>query len=92
MMPTAASSPPRNVAVRAMPLAHADAGDTVRIVRIRAEGREIQEMMVAGLNVGRLCPVLGRLHGGGVLVALNDRRLAVGATIAHHIWVRLVDD
>lgn len=81
----------RTTAVRAMQLANADVGEMVRIIRIRAEGREVQSMITAGLSVGRVCPVVGRLPGGGVLVALDDRRLAVGGGTAAEIWVRLVD-
>lgn len=87
------SSPSRGraTAVRAMPLVHADVGEVVRIIRIRAEGRDVQSMIAAGLCIGRVCPVVGRLPGGGVLVAVDDRRLAVGGATASEIWVRLVD-
>ncbi|KJS43045.1 MAG: hypothetical protein VR70_03065 [Rhodospirillaceae bacterium BRH_c57] len=81
----------RTVAIRAMPLSNAAAGETVRVVRIRAVGPEIQEMIAAGLSVGRVCVVFSQLPGGGVLLALDDRRLAVGCAAAAEIWVRLVD-
>ncbi|MFA6018762.1 MAG: FeoA family protein [Rhodospirillales bacterium] len=80
------------VAVRAMPLAAAQEGETVRIIRFRGQGQEVKAMIAAGMNVGRVCPVFGKLPGGGVLVGIDDRRLAVGSSAASEIWVRLVDE
>lgn len=82
---------PQSMAVRAMPLSMANPGDTVRIVRIHAIGPDVQEMIAGGLTVGRVCPVLCRLPGDGVLLGLDDRRLAVGGAAAPEIWVRLID-
>lgn len=78
-------------AVRAMPLAAAQEGETVRVVRFRGQGQEVKEMMAAGMCVGRVCPVFGKIPGGGVLVGIDNRRLAVGSSAAADIWVRLVD-
>ncbi len=91
MTMSSSSNGGRVVAVRAMRLTHADAGDVVRIVRIRAEGRDVQSMIASGLCEGRICPVVERLAGGGVLIDLEQRRLAVGSSTAAEIWVRLVD-
>ncbi|SEH43026.1 FeoA family protein [Magnetospirillum fulvum] len=79
-----------NVTVRALPLAQARAGESVRIVALRGGGREMDELAVAGLAPGRLCIVLGQLPGGATLIGFDERRLAIGGTAAAEIWVRLV--
>lgn len=91
MMDTAPVGSGPVTAVRAMPLIHAELGDMVRVVRISAQGRDAQSMVAAGLAVGRVCAVVGRPPGGGVVVAVDGRHLAVGNSIASGIWVRLVD-
>lgn len=85
-----APRPCGNASVRALPLAQARAGETVRIVAVRGGGREMDELTAAGLAPGRLCVVLGQLPGGATLIGLDERRLAIGGTAAGDIWVRLV--
>ncbi len=83
--------PRANVTVRAMPLAQAREGDALRVVALRGQGKELEELAAAGLTPGRVCTVHTQLPGGAALVTLENRSLAIGGNVATGIWVRLVE-
>lgn len=92
MTGTEKARPAAAVTVRAMPLADVQGGERVRVVALRGQGsREMRELAAAGLSVNRCLDVANRQAGGGILVSLEGRRLAIGAEIARAIWVRLVE-
>jgi len=79
-----------NQTVRAMPIAAARARDLVRVIAVRGVGREVEQLIAAGLTPGRVCTLAGHSPGGAVLLDLDGRQLAIGGNVARDIWVRLI--
>jgi ferrous iron transport protein A len=68
------------------PLVMAKVGDRVRIVRIRGKaGRS--RLLSLGLTPGTELLMLSHVPGGSVIVAFQDKRIGLGASMAHKILV-----
>jgi len=87
---SAASTTLLKQTVRAMPLSAARDRDLIRVIVVRGSGREIEQLIAAGLTPGRVCMLAGRGPGGAILLDLDGRQLAIGGNVASDIWVRLI--
>jgi len=72
-------------AAAAFPLSMANEGARVRVVALRGRGLS-QRLTEMGLNVGSELTVRQR-QGGGLVVSRGETRYALGAGMAHGIWV-----
>lgn len=69
------------------PLSQAQAGERVRVVALRGGEGFARRMTEMGLNVGSELTV--RQHqGGGLVVSRGETRFALGAGLAHQVWVQ----
>ena len=85
-----ASAALMNQTVRAMPLSAARERDLIRVIAVRGGGREIEQLIAAGLTPGRVCTLAGHGPGGAIRLDLDGRQLAIGGNVAPDIWVRLI--
>lgn len=75
-----ASKPPS-----AFPLSMAAPGMSVRVTALRGSGMD-RRMTEMGLNVGADIRVVQH-QGGGLVVQRGESRYALGAGLAHRVWV-----
>jgi len=73
-----------------LPLALAGEGSRVRMVGVSGAQRIAHRLAELGLTPGAALKVL-RDHGGTLLIAVGDTRLALGAGIAHSVLVSALD-
>lgn len=73
------------------PLAMAGEGETVRIVSFRAGKGLEQRLKSMGLHIDAEVQVVQRQGAGGVIVARNETRLALGRGMASKIIVLPVE-
>ncbi|MFV9506920.1 MAG: FeoA family protein [Oscillochloridaceae bacterium umkhey_bin13] len=73
-----------------LPLPMAGEGSAVRMVGISGGERAAHRLAELGLTPGVTLTVL-RDHGGTLLVAIGDTRLALGAGVAHTVLVTPVE-
>ena len=67
-------------------LAMPSEGDSVRIIALRAGRQSDRRLTDLGLNIGTRLRVVQR-HGGGLIVARGNTRLALGGGMAMKIVV-----
>lgn len=68
-------------------LQQAKPGETYLIHQISGDNHAALELTVLGLPVGRECRLMRRLPGGGVVVARDNLRIALGPDLAETIAV-----
>ena len=76
---------------RAFPLAIAQEGERVRVVRLGRGARMARRLSELGLHPGTEAMMLKRGGEGPVLVAVGDVRLAIGSGMASHVLVELIE-
>ena len=75
----------------AFPLAMAQEGERVRVLRLTRGERMAQRLSELGLYLGTEAVMLKRGGEGPVLVAVGDTRLAIGSGMARHVMVTLIE-
>ena len=75
----------------AFPLAMAQEGEQVRVVRLGRGERMARRLSALGLCPGTEAVMLKRGGQGPVLIAVGDTRLAIGLGMAGHVLVELIE-
>lgn len=73
------------------PLSMADEGVRLRVVALRGGDGLAKRMTEMGLNVGSELTVRQRQGGGAMVVARGETRYAIGAGMAHKVWVERLE-
>jgi ferrous iron transport protein A len=81
-----------SAAVGAFPLILAAPGERVRIVAVSAGRGFNRKLADLGLTPGCEVSVISGGGGGPLVVARDDMRMALGAGMAHRVFVARVDD
>jgi ferrous iron transport protein A len=76
--------------VSAFPLALAQEGERVRVVRLQRGERMARRLADMGLALGSEAVMLRGSGEGPVLVAVGDARIAIGRGMASRVMVELV--
>lgn len=70
-----------------LPLRLAKPGDTYVIRNLPGDHNLAQDLTYLGLPAGQECRLMRRLAGGGVIIAQNNLRIALGPDLAETIVV-----
>ncbi len=82
---------PKSTRPRAFPLALAQEGEHVRISGVKAGKGLNHRLRELGLPVGTDVTIRQRNSSGGMVVARDSLRIALGAGLAHKVVVTLMD-
>ncbi|EFO80944.1 FeoA family protein [Oscillochloris trichoides DG-6] len=75
---------------RTLPLAMAGTGARVRLVEVTGNQRSARRLAELGMIPGSHLTIMND-HGGTLLIAVGDTRLALGAGVAHSVLVSALD-
>ena len=81
------SAPMPPLAAKPFPLSMAVAGESLVIAEIRGGHRLLERLLAMGLGFAEEMQVVQRIDHGGVVVAKNGTRYALGGGMAHKIYV-----
>ncbi|MCB9436589.1 MAG: ferrous iron transport protein A [Anaerolineales bacterium] len=71
-----------------LPLCMATAGETVRLIRISAEGKLRKRLADLGISIGEPIRIMQNKGNGPLILAIkNDTRLGIGRDLARQLWV-----
>jgi Fe2+ transport system protein FeoA len=73
----------------ALPLSELRIGQRMRLVRVAGGHRLRRRLLALGLNIGGEVEVVQR-RGGGVVLARDGNRVALGAGVAHKLYGELI--
>jgi ferrous iron transport protein A len=72
------------------PLSETPVGQRLRLVRVDGGQRLKRRLMALGISVGGQAELLQR-RAGGVVLASGGNRVAIGAGIAHRLYVEAIE-